>query len=112
MPQYEIRLLGCDQNASPIILERSHEDDKAANGVASRLARGAAFEVWRDLDYICVRRAAETFFRRWERSGHYHGRRSGGRRCCIQRHEFWTNVHYRLGGTHTIVIVPKEDDDC
>jgi len=58
MPEYEILLLGCDENASPIILEQSHKDDETAIDVASQLARGTPFEVWRDLDCIWARRAS------------------------------------------------------
>ena len=37
---------------SVIILERSHEDNRAAIGAAVKSARGAAFEVSRNLDRV------------------------------------------------------------
>jgi hypothetical protein len=49
---YEIRVLKADRYSPSIILEQSHTDDEAAVGAASRLARGAPFEVWRDLDCV------------------------------------------------------------
>jgi hypothetical protein len=52
MPEYEIRVLKADRYSSSVVLEQFHTDDEAAVGAASRLANGAAFEVWRDLDCV------------------------------------------------------------
>jgi hypothetical protein len=52
MPEYEIRVLKADRYSSAIILEQSFGDDEAAIGAALLLARGAEFEVWRDLDCV------------------------------------------------------------
>ena len=52
MPEYEIRVLKADRYSASIILEQFHADDEAAVGAASRLAKGAPFEVWHDLDCV------------------------------------------------------------
>ena len=52
MPEYEIRILTSDLHTSSVILEQSHGDDQAAIGAAAKLANGAQFEVWRDLDCV------------------------------------------------------------
>jgi hypothetical protein len=52
MPDYEIRVLKDDRYSAATIHERSLMDDEAAIHAAARLADGAAFEVWRDLDCV------------------------------------------------------------
>ena len=52
MPEYEIRILNADRHTSSVILEQSHGDDRAAIGAAAKLAKGAQFEVWRDLECL------------------------------------------------------------
>jgi len=52
MPDYEIRLLNDDRYSAATIHQRTLTDDEAAISLASRLAAGAAFEVWRDLDCV------------------------------------------------------------
>lgn len=52
MPEYEIRVLKADRYSSAIILEQSHGDDEAAVDAAAHFAKGAPFEVWRDLDCV------------------------------------------------------------
>lgn len=52
MPEYEVRVLKADGYSTSVILEQSYGDDEAAVGAASQLAKGAAFEVWRDLDCV------------------------------------------------------------
>ena len=52
MPDYEIRLLNDDRYSAAMIHQRTLSDDEAAIAAAARLADGAPFEVWRDLDCI------------------------------------------------------------
>ena len=52
MPEYEIRLLNDDRYSVAKIHERMLTDDESAISTAARLANGAPFEVWRDLDCI------------------------------------------------------------
>ena len=52
MPDYEIRVLNDDRYSAATIHERSLMDDEAAIHAAIRLAAGAPFEVWRDLDCV------------------------------------------------------------
>jgi hypothetical protein len=52
MPDYEIHVLRDDRYSAAMICEQCLTDDEAAIAAALRLARGAAFEVWRDLDCV------------------------------------------------------------
>ena len=52
MPDYEIHVLSDDRYSAATIHEQCLTDDEAAIMAASRLAGGAAFEVWRDLDCV------------------------------------------------------------
>ncbi|HVW72527.1 MAG TPA: hypothetical protein VHC39_02720 [Rhizomicrobium sp.] len=52
MPAYEIRILKDDRYSAARIHEQDLIDDEAAISAASRLAGGAPFEVWRDLDCV------------------------------------------------------------
>jgi hypothetical protein len=52
MPDYEIRLLNDDRYSAAKIHEQTLMDDDAAIALASRMADGAPFEVWRDLDCV------------------------------------------------------------
>jgi hypothetical protein len=52
MPEYEIRVLKSDCHSSSLIFEQSYSDDETAVRAASGFAKGAAYEVWRDLDRI------------------------------------------------------------
>jgi hypothetical protein len=52
MPAYEIRILKDDRYSAARIHEQDLIDDEAAISAASRLASGAPFEVWRDLDCV------------------------------------------------------------
>ena len=52
MPEYEIRVLNDDRYSTAMIREETQLDDEAAISAAARLADGAPFEVWRDLDCI------------------------------------------------------------
>ena len=52
MPDYEICVLNDDRYSAAIIHEKVLKDDDAAIAHASRLADGAPFEVWRDLDCV------------------------------------------------------------
>ncbi len=52
MPEYEIRVLKDDRYCTAVIHAEILMDDETAIHAASRLAGGAAFEVWRDLDCV------------------------------------------------------------
>lgn len=52
MPEYEICVLNADRYSAAMILEHTLLDDDAAISAAARLADGAPFEVWRDLDCV------------------------------------------------------------
>ena len=52
MPDYEIRVLNDDRYSAAKIHERTLMDDEAAIAAAARLADGAPFEIWRDLDCV------------------------------------------------------------
>jgi len=52
MPDYEIRLLNDDRYSAAKVHQRTLMDDEAAISVGARLAKGAPFEVWRDLDCV------------------------------------------------------------
>jgi hypothetical protein len=52
MPEYEIILLKSDCHSPSLIFEQSYRDDETAISAASDIAKGAPFEVWRDLDRI------------------------------------------------------------
>ena len=52
MPDYEIRVLNDDRYSVAKIHQRALTDDEAAISMAVRLAEGAPFEVWRDLDCV------------------------------------------------------------
>jgi hypothetical protein len=52
MPEYEICVLKDDRYSAAMIHEETLLDDEAAIFAAVRLADGAPFEVWRDLDCI------------------------------------------------------------
>ena len=52
MPEYELCVLNDDRYSAVLIQEQILTDDEAAIAAASRLAAGAPFEVWRDLDCI------------------------------------------------------------
>lgn len=52
MPDYEIRVLKDDRYSAATIHQHTLADDEAAIDAAARLADGAPFEVWRDLDCV------------------------------------------------------------
>jgi hypothetical protein len=52
MPEYEICVLNADRYSAVLIQEQMLANDETAIIAASRLASGAPFEVWRDLDCI------------------------------------------------------------
>lgn len=52
MPDYEIRVLNDDRYSAAKIHQRTLMDDEAAISAAVRLASGAPFEVWRDLECV------------------------------------------------------------
>ena len=52
MPEYEIHVLKDDRYSAAMIHEQILMDDDAAISLAARLAGGAPFEVWRDLDCV------------------------------------------------------------
>jgi hypothetical protein len=67
MLEYEIRVLNEDLYSESLIVKQLHLNDLAAIRAGARLANGAGFEVWRDLDCIHglasghpVRRRART----------------------------------------------------
>jgi hypothetical protein len=51
MQLYEIRLLR-DDRSTRFVLSQMHLDDHAAIRAASRLSKGAPFEVWRELECV------------------------------------------------------------
>lgn len=52
MPDYEIHVLKDDRYSAATIHEKTMMDDDAAISLASRLADGAPFEVWRGLHCV------------------------------------------------------------
>lgn len=51
MQLYEIRLLR-DDRSTKFVLAQMHLDDHAAIRAASRMSKGASFEVWRELECV------------------------------------------------------------
>jgi hypothetical protein len=73
MPEYEICVLKDDRYSAAMIHEQILMDDEAAIFAAFRLADGAPFEVWRDMDCIYGLASARPLSRTG-RMSHFAGR--------------------------------------